>query len=53
MAKYPYIVVKNGIWYPAGAEVPVDMPTEEIESDVSDEESVEEKKTTRGRKKQV
>lgn len=66
MAKYPYIVVKNGIWYPTGAEVPVDMPTvengaevpvdilvEEIESDVSDEESVEEKKTTRGRKKQV
>lgn len=22
MAKYPYIVNKNGIWYPAGAEVP-------------------------------
>lgn len=20
--KYPYIVVKNGIWYPSGAEVP-------------------------------
>ena len=20
--KYPYIVVKNGIWYPAGTEVP-------------------------------
>lgn len=66
MAKYPYIVVKNNIWYSAGAEVPVDMPTvenesevpvdmpvEEIESDVTDEESVEEKKVTRGRKKQV
>ncbi len=53
MAKYPYIVVKNGIWYPTGTEVPVDIPVEEIESDVSDEESVEEKKTTRGRKKQV
>lgn len=22
MAKYPYIVNKNGVWYPAGAEVP-------------------------------
>ena len=22
--KYPYIVNKNGIWYPAGAEVPED-----------------------------
>lgn len=22
MAKYPYIVNKNGIWYPAGTEVP-------------------------------
>ena len=53
MAKYPYIVVKDNIWYPAGAEVPVDMPVEEIESDVSEEESVEEKKATRGRKKQV
>lgn len=24
MAKYPYIVNKNGVWYPAGAEVPED-----------------------------
>lgn len=24
MAKYPYIVNKNGTWYPAGAEVPGD-----------------------------
>lgn len=22
MAKYPFIVNKNGVWYPAGAEVP-------------------------------
>lgn len=22
MAKYPYIVNKNGVWYPSGAEVP-------------------------------
>ena len=29
MAKYPYIVVKNDIWYPAGAEVPVDKPVVE------------------------
>lgn len=24
--KYPHIVVKNGVWYPAGAEVPEDAP---------------------------
>ena len=24
MAKYPYIVNKNGIWYPSGTEVPED-----------------------------
>ena len=24
MAKYPYIVNKDGVWYPAGAEVPED-----------------------------
>ena len=24
MAKYPYIVNKNGTWYPSGAEVPED-----------------------------
>lgn len=22
MAKYPYIVNKNGVWYPAGTEIP-------------------------------
>ena len=24
--KYPYIVCKNGVWYPAGTEVPEDNP---------------------------
>ena len=24
--KYPHIVVKNGVWYPAGTEVPEDAP---------------------------
>ncbi len=26
--KYPYIVNKNGTWYPAGTEVPEDKPIE-------------------------
>lgn len=26
--KYPYIVVKDGIWYPAGTDVPADTFTE-------------------------
>lgn len=25
--KYPYIVVRNGIWYPSGADVPEDINT--------------------------
>ena len=25
--KYPYIVGKNGVWYPAGADVPEDAST--------------------------
>ena len=25
--KYPYIIVKDGIWYPAGTEVPEDTST--------------------------
>ena len=33
--KYPYIVVKNGIWYPAGAEVPAGTPLKaELTNDV-------------------
>ena len=27
--KYPYIVSKNGIWYPAGAEVPQEINIQE------------------------
>lgn len=52
MAKYPYIVVKNNIWYSAGAEVPVYMPNVEKE-EVPVDMPAESKKTTRGRKKQV
>lgn len=59
MAKYPYIVVKNDIWYPAGAEVPVDKPVveEKEEALVEDreetpvEELEEVEKATRTRKK--
>lgn len=33
--KYLHIVVKNGVWYPAGAEVPEDAPVEvELTDDV-------------------
>lgn len=33
--KYPHIVVKNGVWYPAGAEVPEDIPSKvELTDDV-------------------
>ena len=28
--KYPYIVNKNGVWYPAGAEVPEDTPIQNV-----------------------
>ena len=27
---YPYIVNKNGVWYPAGTEVPEDIPTQNV-----------------------
>ena len=29
--KYPYIVCKNGVWYPAGTEVPEDNPNTKTE----------------------
>ena len=29
--KYPYIVGKNGVWYPAGTEVPEDNPNTKTE----------------------
>lgn len=28
--KYPYIVNKNGVWYPAGTEVPEDAPIQNV-----------------------
>ena len=28
--KYPYIVNKNGVWYPAGTEVPEDNPIQNV-----------------------
>ena len=31
--KYPYIVNKNGVWYPAGAEVPEEAAPHNKESD--------------------
>ena len=32
MAKYPYIVNKDGVWYPAGTEVPADiLPSENVD----------------------
>ena len=30
--KYPYIVGKNGVWYPAGTEVPEDNPNAKTEN---------------------
>lgn len=33
--KYPHIVVKNGVWYPAGVEVPENIPKRvELKDDV-------------------
>lgn len=45
--KYPYIVIKNGVWYPAGTEVPegANSNTGNISKDIIDvnqEESVKE-----------
>lgn len=31
--KYPYIVVKNGVWYSSGANVPEDFETNSIVND--------------------
>lgn len=35
MAKYPFIVNKNGVWYPAGAEVPEGAKT--LKNNIDDE----------------
>ena len=39
MAKYPYIVNKNGVWYPAGAEVPEDSKS--LKNNTNDEKAEE------------
>ena len=39
MAKYPYIVNKNGVWYPAGAEVPEDSKA--LKNNTDDEKTEE------------
>lgn len=36
---YPYIVKHNGVYYPAGADVPVDSAEEKSEESEDDEES--------------
>lgn len=59
MAKYPYIVVKNNTWYPAGTEVPADEPAqakkEETLVEAKEETPVEEleevEKAAKARKK--
>lgn len=33
--KYPYIVNKNGVYYPAGAEVPEDNPKAKTKTDIN------------------
>lgn len=44
--KYPHIVVKNGVWYPAGTDVPADISI----SDQEEENLQEPDKPKRGRK---
>lgn len=48
--KYPHIVVKNGVWYPAGAEVPEDILREVESADDMPEGAQESGHTKRGRK---
>lgn len=44
--KYPYIVNKDGVWYPAGTEVPVgDKPVENKADDFSKYMNAPEKET--------
>lgn len=48
MRKYPYIVNKNGVWYPAGTDVPedadfvLDNKVDENVIEITDEEVIEE-----------
>lgn len=51
MAKYPYIVVKNDIWYPAGTEVPADEPAQAKKEETPVEELEEVEKAEKARKK--
>ena len=46
--KYPYMVNKNGVYYPAGIEVPEDKP---VKVDVTDDTLDEQHKTKGGKKK--
>lgn len=48
--KYPYIVVKNGVWYPAGAEVPAGAPMKANPADEVPADALESVKPKRGRK---
>ena len=40
--KYPYIVVKDGVWYPAGEEVP-EKESQTIEKSIEEFQSIQEK----------
>ena len=41
--KYPYIVNKNGIWYPAGAEVPQEINIQEEKQEKLQEKEIKAK----------
>lgn len=49
--KFPYTVVHDGVWYPAGTEVPTgETPSKTIEAPKTDESKTAEKTTAkRGR----
>ena len=40
--KYPYIVCKDGKWYPAGTEVPEDAKTEPTDESVQEQDKPDE-----------
>lgn len=47
--KYPYIVKHNGVWYPAGAEVP-DKPAKKAQPVIPAVEAINTERKPRGRK---
>lgn len=55
--KFPYIVVRDGVWYPAGTEVPVgntvDVAEDIIPETASDDKQTPKKKRTQRVKKEV